>query len=381
MSQLPILWILPLLTLTMPLAGLARDIALLPINFGQEYIGSLTPSPTNPHGEVCYKLSVKPDTRLTLNVRTSGLGIIKFAVYDSTKSLKFFHNTVSGKSKPDEKIPADSKFSFPAIRDAQQLCLTTSNTNRGQQYDLTVTAKPSRKAKSRLKLRKIASNPVTIPKSKPPVNPPTFTPPAPTPQIDLAPAILAPVVSAVPTEPIAAPISTVVLAPSGSPYCYVGTWQVTDLNGYWLPSIQNFTQAQISDPQMLGYGKVSLTKDGNATFEAIDLEQKYTLKSIATGTKIDKIGMNLAGTSYARFQSNQDGNLVFNAQDYRRLNARLHLGEGLKLSGDRLFTLFGDKDLPPANSAYKCVGQDKLILKVPLPNGQKLIPISFKRVN
>ena len=372
MSQLPILWILPLLTLTMPLAGLARDVALLPINMGQEYTGSLTPSPTNPHGEVCYKLSVKPDTRITLNVRTSGVGIIKFAVYDSTKSLKFFHNAVGSKSKAGENMSADSKFSFPAVGDAQQLCLTTSNTNRGQQYDVTVTAKPSRKAKSRLKLRKIASNPVKIPPTKPPVNTPTFTPPTP-------PRDLLPVAPAIPTEPIAEPISTVVLASSGAPYCYVGTWQVTDLNGYWLSSIQNFTQAQISDPQMLGYGKVSLTRDGNATFEAIDLEQKYTLKSAATGTKIDKIAINLAGTSYARFQSNQDGSLGFNAQDYRRMTARLHLGESLKLSGDRLFTLFGDRNLSPANSTYKCIGQDKLILKV--PNGQKLIPISFKRVS
>ncbi len=372
MSQLPILWILPLLTLTIPLAGLARDVALVPINLGQEYTGSLKPSPTNPYGEVCYKLSVKPDTRITLNVKTSGLGIIKFAVYDSTKSLKFFHNAVSSKSNAGEKIPADSRFSFPAVSDAAQLCLTTSNTNRGQQYDLTVTAKPSRKAKTRLKLRTIATNPVKIPKFKPPVNTPTFTPP--TPQRDLV-----PISPTVPTEPIAAPISTVVLAPSGAPYCYVGTWQVTDLNGYWLSSIQSFTQAQISDPQMLGYGKVSLTRDGNATFEAIDLEQTYTLKSTATGTKIDKIAINLAGTSYARFQSDREGSLGFNAQDYRRLNARLHLGESLKLSGDRLFTLFGDRDSPPANSTYKCVGQDKLILKV--PNGQKLIPISLKRVS
>jgi hypothetical protein len=373
MSQLPILWILPLLTLTMPLAGLARDVALLPINLGQEQTGSLTPSPTNPHGEVCYKLAVKPDTRMTLSLKTSGVGIIKFAVYDSTKSLKFFHNAVSNKSKAGENMSGDStKFSFPAIRDAQQLCLTTSNTSRGQRYDLIVTAKPSRKAKSRLKLRKIASNPVAILKPKLPVSTPTFTPP-------ILQRDLVPVASAAPTETIAAPISTVLLASSGAPYCYVGTWQVTDLNGYWLSSIQNFTQAQISDPQMLGYAKVTLTKDGNATFEAIDLEQKYTLKSAATGTKIDKIGMNLAGTSYARFQSNQDGSLVFNAQDYRRLTTRLHLGESLKLSGDRLFTLFGDKDLAPVNSSYKCVGQDKLILKV--PNGQKLIPISFKRVS
>ena len=373
MSQLPILWILPLLTLTMPLAGLARNIDLLPLNLGQEYTGSLTPLPTNPQGEVCYKLLVKPDTRMTLNVKTSGVGIIKFAVYDKNKSLRFFHNAVGRKSQSGEIALAGSTFSFPATSDAAQLCLTTSNARVGQQYDLIVTAKPSRKSKSRLKLRKIATNPVTIPKPKLPVNTPTFTPPIP--QTDLV--LVAP---PVPTAPIAAPISTVVMAPSGQPYCYVGTWQVTDLNGYWLPSIQNFTQAQISDPQMLGYAKVTLTRDGNATFEAIDLEQKYTLKSTVTGTKIDKIAVNLAGTSYARFQSNQDGSLVFNAQDYRRLNTRLHLGEGLKLSGDRLFTLFGDKDLAPVNSSYKCVGQDRLILKVPLPNGPKLIPISFKRV-
>ena len=373
MSQLPILWILPLLTLTMPLAGLARNIDLLPLNLGQEYTGSLTPLPTNPQGEVCYKLLVKPDTRMTLNVKTSGVGIIKFAVYDRNKSLRFFHNAVGRKSQSGEIALAGSTFSFPATSDAAQLCLTTSNARVGQQYDLIVTAKPSRKSKSRLKLRKIATNPVTIPKPKLPVNTPTFTPPIP--QTDL---VL--VARPVPTAPITAPISTVVMAPSGQPYCYVGTWQVTDLNGYWLPSIQNFTQAQISDPQMLGYAKVTLTRDGNATFEAIDLEQKYTLKSTVTGTKIDKIAVNLAGTSYARFQSNQDGSLVFNAQDYRRLNTRLHLGEGLKLSGDRLFTLVGDKDLAPVNSSYKCVGQDRLILKVPLPNGPKLIPISFKRV-
>jgi hypothetical protein len=379
MSQLPTLWILPLLTLTMPLTGLARDIALLPINMGQEYRGSLTPSPTNPQGEVCYKLSVKPDTRITLNVKTSGVGIIKFSVYDSNKSLKFFHNAVGSKSKAGGNIPADSRFSFPAVGDAARLCLTTSNAVRGQQYNLTVTAKPNRTAKSRLKLRKIASNPATISKPKSRPNPPSVKQTTPIPQIDLAPTVLAPVVSAPPIEPIVKPISTVVLAPSGAPYCYVGTWQVTDLNGYWLSSIQNFTQAQISDPQMLGYAKVTLTKDGNATFEAIDLEQKYTLKSAATGTKIDKIAINLAGTSYARFQSNQEGDLGFNAQDYRRMTAKLHLGEGLKLSGDRLFTLFGDRDLSPANSTYKCIGQDKLILKV--PNGQKLIPISFKRVS
>jgi hypothetical protein len=374
MSQLPILWILPLLTLTMPLAGLARDVALLPINLGQEYSGSLTPSSTNPHGEVCYKLAVKPDTRMTLNVKTSGVGIIKFAVYDSTKTLRFFHNSVSNKSKAGENMSADSKLSFPAVSDAAQLCLTTSNAHQGQQYDLTVTAKPSRKAKSRLKLRKVATNPVTLPKPKLPVKTPTFTPP-------ILQRDLVPVAPSVPIEPIAAHISTVVLAPSGQPYCYVGTWQVTDLNGYWLPSIQNFTQAQISDPQMLGYAKVTLTKDGNATFEAIDLEQKYTLKSKENGTKIDNIGMNLAGTSSARFQSNQDGRLIFSSQDYRRLNARLNLGQSMKLTGDRLFTLFGDRDLPTINSSYKCVGQDKLILKVPLPNGQKLIPISFKRVS
>jgi hypothetical protein len=374
MSQLPILWILPLLTLTMPLAGLARDIALLPLTLGQEYTGSLTPSPTNPHGEVCYKLSVKPDTRITLNVKTSGVGIIKFAVYDRTKALRFFHNDVSNQSQAGKSAPADSRFSFPAISDAAQLCLTTSNAHRGQQYDLTVTTKPSRKAKSRLKLRPSVSNPVAISKPKPPANTPTFTPPIP----PIPPRDPAPIV---PPVPIADTIATVELPPSGQPYCYVGTWQAIDLNGYWLPTIQSFTQAQITDPQMLGYAKVSLTRDGHAIFEAIDLEQKYTLKSKATGTKIDKIGVNLAGNSTARFQSNQDGTLIFNSQDYRRLTARLDLGEGLKLTGDRLFTFFGDRDLPTVNSSYKCVNQDKLILKVPLPNGQKLIPISFKRVS
>lgn len=375
MSQLPILWILPLLALTMPLASSASAADILPLKLGQEYTGSLIPLPTNPQGEVCYRLSAKPETRLNLNVKTSGVGIIKFAVYDSNKSLKFFHNAVGRNSQSGANATASSRFSFPATNDIAQLCLTTSNARLRQQYDLTLTAQPMRKAKSRLKLRKIASNtPVAITKPRPPIVTPTFTPPAP--QRDLIPAA-----PSAPTETIPPPISTVVLAPSGHPYCYVGTWQVTDLNDYWLPKIQSFTQAQISDPQMLGYAKVTLTKEGNAMFEAIDLEQNYTLKSAATGTKIDKIGMNLAGSSYAKFQSNQDGRLTFRDQDYRRLAARIDLGEGMKLSGDRLFTLFGEKELAPVNSSYKCVGQDKLILKIPSPNGQKLIPVSFKRVS
>jgi hypothetical protein len=186
------------------------------------------------------------------------VGIIKFAIYDKTKSLRFFHNNVINKSPASGNAPTDSRFSFPAINDASQLCLTTSNTRRSQQYDLIVTAKPSRKSSSRLTLRPSTGKPVTTPQIKPPAAIPAVKP-----QIQ-------------PTVPIKTTIiATVELPPSGVPYCYVGTWQINDLSGYWLPNLQNFTQAQITSPQMLGYAKVTMTRDGRAIFEAIDLEQQY----------------------------------------------------------------------------------------------------------
>jgi hypothetical protein len=381
MSYFTSLWILPLLTLTTPLVAVARDISsTLPLNLGQEYTGSLTPSTANPHGEVCYRLAVKPDTRITINVKTSGSGIVKFAVYDKEKTLRFFHS----ESQSTAGNPVGSRFSVPAINDLSQLCVTTSNAHRSQQYNLTVTAQSIRKAKSRLKLRSVASKPVTQPKPRRIIEP-SFTLPAP--PIPTAPIIpptpigyTTPIVPPTPAAP-APTIATVELPPGGAPYCYVGTWQVNDLRGYWLPIIQSFTQAQITDPKMLGYAKVTFTRDGNATFEAIDLDQQYTLKSKSTGAKVDQISVNLAGSSYARFQTKQDGSIAFSSQDYRRLTSKLNLGESLKLTGDRLFTFFGDKDLPTVNSAYKCLGRDNLMLKIPLPNSEKLIPISFKRVN
>ena len=185
----------------------------------------------------------------------------------------------------------------------------------------------------------------------------------------------------IPPAPIAPAIATVELSPVGAPYCYVGTWQVNDLRGYWLPIIQSFTQAQITNPKMVGYAKVTFTRDGQAIFEAIDLDQQYTLKSAGIEPKIDRISVNLAGSSSAKFQSNQDGKITFNSQDYRRLTSKLNLGDNLKLTGNQLFTFFGDQDLPTVNSSYKCIGRDNMTMKIPLPNSEKLVPISFKRVN
>ncbi len=365
--MLTLLWTFPLLVLTSPLAALARDTtSILPMNLGQAYTGSLTPSPSNPHGEVCYKLALNPDTRITLNVKTSGVGIVKFAIYDKARSLRFFHNHVNNKPQSAGDAPTDSRFGFPAIGDASQLCLTTSNSNRSQQYDLTVTGKPQRKAKSRLKLRSVAVTPVMAPRSKPPADIPTVTQQIP------------PVItSQVPPLPITVEPQRQV---RNEPFCYVGTWQITDLSAYWLPTIQNFTQAEISDRQMLGYAKVTMTKDGYAQFEAIDLEQQYTLKSKETGTKIDKIGLNLAGNTRAKFQINPDDTVTFNSQDYRRLTTKLNLGSSLQLTGERLFTFFGDREIQPSKLPYSCLDRDNMILKVPLPTGQKLIPISLKRI-
>ena len=362
MSQLSILRILPLLTLASPLAALAIETSsILPMTLGQQYTGSLTPSPNNPQGEVCYGLSVEPDTRITLKVKTGGAGILKFALYDKNKGLRFFHNDVSHKPQPDGSTPADSRFSFPAVSDVSQLCLTTSNLGRGQQYNFTVTGKPSSRSKSRIALRPVAMKSLTPPpptkiQPPPPVDTLTVKPP-PAPAVDIPP------------------------PPTGEPYCYVGTWQVADLSGYWLPSIQTFTQAKVTEPQMLGYAKVTINKDGNASFEGVDLEQRYTLRSKETGARIDKIGVGLSGSATARFKVNSDSTLTFSSQNYQRLTTKVNLGEGLKLTGDRLFMLFGDRDLPPAKLAYKCLDRDSITLRIPLSTGQKSISIALKRIN
>ncbi len=387
--------ILPFFVLAMPIAGLANDVSsILPMTLGQEYTGSLTPSPENPQGEVCYKLALKPDTRVTLKVKTAGVGILKFAVYDKTRALRFFHNDVSNKSADD----ADSKFSFPANSDISQLCLTTTNPNQGQQYDLIVTGEPLRKSKSSLALRPVIATPVPIPPpptlaepllrrivvpSTPvPIPPPPGISPTPVPipppppvQSSTAPTVQPPTEIAVATPPPRA---------ASTPFCHVGTWQISDLSAYWQPTIQSFTQAQITAPQMLGYGKVTFTKDGDATFEAFDLIQKYTLVTKETGAKIDKIELNLGGAITARFQVNPDSTLTFSSQNERRLKTTLNLGDGLKLTGDRLFKLFGDEPVakaPLQKLPYRCVDRDNLTLRIPAPTGQKLIPIALKRVN
>jgi hypothetical protein len=377
--------ILPLLTLVSPLTTLALESAPIPMSLGKKYNGSLTPSPSNPHGEVCYGLSVEPNTRITLNVKTGGVGIIKFALYDKSKGLRFFHNNVNNQKSPaDGNALVDSRFSFPAVSDVSQLCLTTSNPNRAQSYNFTVTGKPGRRAKSRpIVLRPVAidannnTSALTIdPASKkPPVDPPS--PPSPP-----SPATLpSPPPLTVVAKPPAAPPVNIPPPPTGEPYCYVGSWQVADLSAYWLPSVQTFTQAKVTEPQMLGYGKVTLNKDGNAVFEAFDLEQKYTLKSPQNGARIDKISLGLAGTATARFQVNPDSTLTFSSQNYQRLANKLNLGSTLKLTGEKLFIPFGDRDLPAAKSPYKCLDRDNITMRIPLPTGQKSITISLKRIN
>jgi|GEM_PF-2286824 len=403
MSQLPILRILPLLVLTSPIAAFAKDgTPVIPMTMGQRYTGSLTPSPNNPNGEICYGLSVEPDTRITLNVKTGGTGIIKFALYDKNRGLQFFHNNVSSKSQANGSPDIESRFSFPAVSEVSQLCLTTTNLNRGQQYHFTATAS-SRRSKSRLVLRPVAVNrtaaiskpkhsPVTPTKVKTPIITSPEIPPPPTLSNVLATNVPIPpppssnVLVNVPIPP--PPLPNVLAAnvpipppPQGEPYCYVGTWQVADLSGYWLPTIKGFTQAKVTDPQMLGYAKITINKNGRISFEAFDLEQKYTLKVKETGARIDRVGLRVSGSATARFQVNSDSSVTFNSQNYRRLSPKLNLGDDLKLSGDRLFMLFGDRDLPPIKSPYKCLDRDNITLEIPLPGGKKLMPILLKRIN
>jgi hypothetical protein len=396
MSQLAILRILPLLTLISPLAAFATESApTVPMTLGKEYTGALTASPSNPQGEVCYGLSVEPNTRITLRVKTGGAGILKFAIYDQNKALRFFHNNAIGKSQADGTL-VESRFSFPAVGEVSHICLTTTNPGRGQRYDFMATATPGRKTKSRLALRPVDVNKIaTRPQQKsqlaatptpevkaPPAPPAPETPPAPpapllTPAVTIAPDPLPTKEAKNPaTPPVAIPPQ-----PTGEPYCYVGTWQVADLSGYWQPVIQTFTQAKVTNPQMLGYAKVTIERNGNASFEAVDLEQRYTLKTKETGARIDRIGVGLSGSAYARFQVNPDSTLTFNSQNYQRLTTRLNLGESLKLTGDRLFPLFGERDKPAIKSAYKCLDRDNITLKIPLPTGQKAISILLKRIN
>jgi hypothetical protein len=363
-SQSSLLWSLALLfVVNTPVAAKAIEAnQLLPMTLGKKYSGTLTPSPTNPKGEVCYQLAIKPNTRITLNVKTDGVGILKFAVYDRSKALRFFHNDVNNPQAKHGENSQISRFSFPIVSDASQLCLTTSNPTNGQHYDFTVTGKPNPTNKPQLVLRNSYLNDRSIAQAQPtpkpsvPPSPTPTKPPTPTPTVDIPP------------------------APTGEPYCYVGTWQIASLNTYWLPTIQTFTQAKITDPQTIGYAKVSLNRDGIAYFEAFDFEQRYTLRK-PTGEKIDRLGVGLNGNAAARFQSNPDSTLTFNSQGYQRLTNKLNLGTNLKLTGEKLFIIFGDRDAPPAKLSYSCVDRDNLVIRVPTPTAQKFVPISLKRIN
>ncbi len=216
--------------------------------------------------------------------------------------------------------------------------------------------------------------PVPAPIPAPVTAPPPPPPPVPAP--DLAPSIE---IESLPKVKNPTPVGNKsVPAPD---YCYVGTWQITDLSDYWLPMIQHFTQAKVADPQTIGYGKVILTKDGKSLFESFDFEQRYNLKSKETGNQIDKVSLSLAGRATARFQDNNDRSLTFSSPNYRRMGSKLHLGEGLSLESDRLFTIFGNRDKPPAKLPYQCKDGDRLILKIPMPTGNKFIPIGLKRVS
>jgi hypothetical protein len=400
MSQLSILRILPLLTLTFSLAAFAKDVTpIVPMTMGHKYTGSLTPSSTNPHGEVCYGLSVEPDTRITLKVKTGGIGIVKFALYDKTKGLRFFHNDVSSKSQAEENTLTDSRFSFPAVSEVSQLCLTTTNLDRGQPYDFTATATPGRRSKSRIVVRPmkiVNTSTISRPKHSAPASKRVTIqadsniqiPPPPkgetSANIQMPPPPPVETITKIKIPP--PPVETITKVkipppPSGEPYCYVGAWQIADLSAYWLPAIRNFTQAKVTDPQMLGYAKITINKDGNAVFEAFDLEQKYTLKVKETGARIDQIGLGVSGSATTRFQVNPDSTLTFRSQNYQRLSPKLNLGANLKLTGDRLFMLFGDRDLPPIKSQYKCLDRDNITLQILLPGGQKSIPIVLKRIN
>ncbi len=381
MSKSLILRILPLLAIVTPLVTMpgnaieATQSNTLSVTLGEQYTGSLTPSPANPQGEVCYQIAIKTDTRVTLKAKASGNGILKFAVYNKAKALQFFHNHL----KSEGESNSDTGFSFKAVGTGSQLCLTTTNPQDGQKYEFTVMGKTASGIRVRQPLPPSANtSPVAQGVDVPP--PPTIEPlPLPTVSVPPAPPIpvTPPVIPVIPITPPSAPAKP---AASATPYCYVGAWQINDLSPYWLPIIQNFTQARITDPRMVGYAKIVFTKDGKALFESFDLVQKYTLKSSETGGKIDNLEVSVAGRVTAKFQESPNNGLTFNSQNYQRQTARLTLGYGLELSGDRLFTVFGDKLASPILS-YKCVDADNLILNLPLPVGKQLVPISLKRIN
>jgi hypothetical protein len=401
MSKLSILRLLPLLAIVSPLAVVAGNAAepLALITLGERYAGTLTPSANNPQAEVCYQLAVKPDTRITLKAKTSGVGILKFAVYDRTKALQFFHNTANNKSVEGDAT-SEQGFSFPTTKASSQLCLSTTNPQDGQKYEFTLTGKPNRGIRVRQPVPQSTSSvqippPPTI-ESQSKSNPSVQIPPPPTiepqsaPIVQIPPPPIAPKVAIVPTSkavtptidlPLASPILSALPPKLGNPYCYAGTWQINDLSAYWLPIVQNFTQAKVTEPRMVGYGKLTISKDGRAAFEAVDLEQKYTLKTQDTGAKIDNLEFLLGGRAAARFKENPDSTLTFSSQNYQRLSSKLNLGEGMELNGDRLFTIFGDRLSPTMTLPYKCIDADNIVLKIPLPFGKQLVPISLKRIN
>jgi hypothetical protein len=184
-----------------------------------------------------------------------------------------------------------------------------------------------------------------------------------------------------PTAPSSSETVMIPPPPPTPKYCYVGTWEMSDLSQYWLPIVQRFAQTKVTSRLTNGKAQITFTRDGFSIFEARNFVQKYKLKFNQKGNKINEWGLTLRGSATAEYTESKGMKLSFSSPSYRWLRSQLDLGEDLNVTGERLFNLYGAEGKKTVSLPYDCLDRDTIVLKLPVPKAKKSISITLKRIN
>jgi hypothetical protein len=348
------------------------------IKIGDKYQGNLEPTHDRER-EHCYRLPQDIGKDIRLDLSTKNRGTIRFALYDRDRQTRFYLDRLTNPTDIEAiDVPVttvSNNFKIPSASKDRLLCLTTSNRQTPQKYEFRVSSSTpkiiSEKSKTQPlvlvkdlgtglpdRSQSIAKSSVENPAPENPVSKPA--PPTPPPAI---------ITDGIKTASHPQPTG-----------CYIGSWQVRDLSQYWLPTIQNLTQAQLIDPLGSGSAKLTFNPDGKSQFEARNLQQKFTLKAKNSREKIDDLNLRLQGQATANYQVQENSSLLFTNQAYDRLTTQMKLATGLILTGGNLFQLYGETDRTPTGLPYQCIDAQTLKIFLPVPNGSRLMPITLKRV-
>jgi hypothetical protein len=354
--------------------------SIVTIKLGELRRGTLEPE-NRQQREHCYRIELEPTHQLKVDLQAQNSGTIELSLYssdrDRTHSIDRLTNPTNSEATDDSVRPVSKNFTLPATGDRARLfCLTTSNRKTPQKYKFTITDPaanyplviikdlasgfPSQPALPTPEIMGPPNSPIAA-KQPTPAKSSSVSPPPPPPPL-----------------PVLTDRSETALAPEPNA-CYLGSWQVTDLSQYWLPTLQHMTQAQITNSTSKGTATLILSADGSTKFTAQNYEQKYILKKKTQELVAEPI-LKLQGDATASYKVQPNRTLLFTAQTYQQLNSQFQFGNELKFDGRNLFLLYGDRRDGTAGLPYDCIDRRTLKLFIPLPAGSRMMPITLKRL-